>query len=138
MATRCRNTFSLAGHICTPSMLTLPWVGFVRPLTARKSVDLPAPDGPSTTQNWPRGISIDTFLKACVPSGHALETDLKWIMSGLLMWGRSACAGFFQNVGLDLIGDQIKHLCRISHFLFADLGGVAVHLAAAVTADLVF
>ncbi|MDT4838301.1 hypothetical protein FQZ97_720560 [compost metagenome] len=54
--------------ICTPSTCTVPCVGLTNPLAMRSSVDLPAPEAPSTTQNCPAGTCSDTPSSARVPS----------------------------------------------------------------------
>ena len=59
-----RSSRALAFVTLRPSMLTSPLVRGTRPLTARISVDLPAPDKPTTTTIWPSGISRVRFVSA--------------------------------------------------------------------------
>ncbi|MDT4831937.1 hypothetical protein FQZ97_654680 [compost metagenome] len=68
MPTRGRSTASVDGWTRVPSTQTSPCVGAVSPLAIRSRVDLPAPDAPRITQNWPRGTCSDTEFKAVVPS----------------------------------------------------------------------
>ena len=46
-----------ASRTLTPSTMTSPEVSGTRPLMARMSVDLPAPERPTMTTIWPSGIS---------------------------------------------------------------------------------
>ena len=50
-----------------PPMLMLPAVTVSRPAIMRSSVDLPQPDGPSSTVNEPSGIASDTPFTASTP-----------------------------------------------------------------------
>jgi hypothetical protein len=68
MPTRGRSAASVEGWTRVPSTQTSPWVGAVNPLAMRSKVDLPAPDAPRITQNWPRGTRSDTESRAAVPS----------------------------------------------------------------------
>ena len=43
----------------------------------RSSVDLPHPEGPTSTTNSPSGTARSTWESASVPSGYRLETPLK-------------------------------------------------------------
>ena len=51
-----------------PSQETEPVTGGSSPATARSSVDLPQPDGPSTASTWPSGRSIEASRTAGTPS----------------------------------------------------------------------
>ena len=68
MPMRGRTAASVEGCTCVPSTHTAPWVGAVSPLAMRSKVDLPAPEAPRITQNWPRGTCSDTEFRAVVPS----------------------------------------------------------------------
>ena len=52
---------------CLPPMLILPAVTVSRPAIIRSSVDLPQPDGPSSTVNEPSGMPSDTPFTASTP-----------------------------------------------------------------------
>jgi hypothetical protein len=68
MPMRGRMRASESAAMRTPSTCTVPCVDFTSPLAMRSSVDLPAPEEPSTTQNWPAGTCSETPPSACVPS----------------------------------------------------------------------
>src|ERR1700761_1927163 len=53
-----------------------PVVGSSRPAIMRSTVDLPHPDGPSSTMNSPSVTSRLTLSTAVVPSGQTLVTSL--------------------------------------------------------------
>jgi hypothetical protein len=69
MPTFDRTARSVLGATGTPSTSTLPELKVTSPMTERSNVDLPAPEEPSTTQNWPAGTSSVTSRSAVVPSG---------------------------------------------------------------------
>ena len=50
-----------------PPMLILPAVTVSRPAIMRRSVDLPQPEGPSSTVNEPSGMPSDTPFTASTP-----------------------------------------------------------------------
>src|SRR5690606_36202445 len=62
-----------------PSMAISPELIGSRRLIARHRVDLPDPDGPSTTTTWPCGTSMLMSLSTC-RSPKYLSTDLALIM----------------------------------------------------------
>jgi hypothetical protein len=52
-----------------PSMATVPCVIVSSPATILSSVDLPQPDGPTSTQSAPSEMAIDTpFTAATLPA----------------------------------------------------------------------
>src|SRR5713101_5996883 len=55
-------------------MRTVPAVISSSPATSRSSVDLPQPDGPTTTTSSPSSIPSVQSASACVPSGKTLST----------------------------------------------------------------
>src|SRR5271155_5373337 len=58
-----------------PPMSISPPVTVSSPATMRNSVDLPQPEGPTSTQNWPSPTSTSTPLMASKPFGYALRTS---------------------------------------------------------------
>ena len=60
----------------SPSSSTAPVVGSSRPATIRSTVDLPQPDGPSSTMNSPSLTSRLMVSTATVPSWNTLVTSL--------------------------------------------------------------
>src|SRR5262245_33798680 len=64
----------------TPSMSTRPPVGWSNPLMIRNAVDLPQPDGPTTTVNERCPMVSDGMSKASWLS-YRLVIASKWIMS---------------------------------------------------------
>ena len=52
-----------------PPMSISPEVMVSSPATMRSSVDLPQPDGPTSTQKWPSATSTSTPLMASNPFG---------------------------------------------------------------------
>ena len=91
MPMRGRTRASEPGAMRTPSTRTVPCVGTTRPLAVRSRVDLPAPEAPSTTQNWPAGTSSETPPSARVPSGWRMATDSNCSMGVLPAAGSGAC-----------------------------------------------
>src|SRR5471030_3107933 len=60
-----------------PSRLIEPALSVSRPAIRRSSVDLPQPDGPTKTVNWPR--SIDRSMPLIVfTSPNCFSTPLSW------------------------------------------------------------
>src|SRR5690606_31470877 len=57
------------------STRTLPADGTTRLLTVRISVDLPAPERPTTTTNWPRGMESETPFSAFRPVLYVTSTS---------------------------------------------------------------
>src|SRR5690349_7280941 len=51
-----------------------PPVMVSNPATMRSSVDLPQPEGPTSTQNWPSPTSKSMPLMASKPPGYVLRT----------------------------------------------------------------
>ena len=64
-----RSCFCEASRTLTPSIVTSPSVRGTRPLMARISVDLPAPESPTMTIIWPSGISSVRSFRAWTPPG---------------------------------------------------------------------
>src|SRR5512134_1801789 len=62
-----------APRTLTPSTMTSPEVSGTRPLMARMSVDLPAPERPTMTTIWPSGISRSRSRSAATPPGYVTE-----------------------------------------------------------------
>src|SRR5689334_21686605 len=60
----------------SPPSSTAPLLGSSSPATIRSTVDLPQPDGPSSTMNSPSLTSRFTLSTATVPSGNTLVTSL--------------------------------------------------------------
>ena len=58
-----------------PSTVTRPRVGVTRSATARSSVDLPQPEGPSMVTMLPSGMSTETRSSAVTASGAVAEAD---------------------------------------------------------------
>src|SRR4051812_39426314 len=55
-------------------MRTVPYVASSRPATMRSAVDLPEPDGPTSTMNSPSRTSRSRSRTPTVPSANALVT----------------------------------------------------------------
>src|SRR5664279_5803932 len=53
-----------------PPIATSPWVISSSPAIIRSSVDLPQPDGPTSTQNSPSAIAMSTPRITCVEPNH--------------------------------------------------------------------
>src|SRR5262249_56140082 len=58
-----------------PPMSISPPVMVSSPATMRSSVDLPQPEGPTSTQNWPSPTSKSMPLIASKPPGYVLRTS---------------------------------------------------------------
>src|SRR5262249_55394986 len=52
-----------------------PACGVSRPATARSSVVLPLPEGPSRATTWPRGTTSDTPLRMSLPPRRSLMSS---------------------------------------------------------------
>src|ERR1700749_2743388 len=60
-----------------PSRLMLPALSVSSPAIRRSSVDLPQPDGPTNTVNWPRAIDRSMPL-IVLTSPNCFSTPLSW------------------------------------------------------------
>src|SRR5690554_5271364 len=71
----CRSRRPRAAVTFAPPTWTLPCEGTTRLFTVRIRVDLPAPERPTTTRNWPRGIERVTPLRAFRPVLYVTSTS---------------------------------------------------------------
>src|SRR4028119_1978134 len=85
-----RSPASFRAVTSAPFTTTRPLVGVTSRLTQRISVDLPAPDSPTTTTNSPCSKRRLTFFSATWPFGNCLTTFSKTT-------GAAEAAGFWRS-----------------------------------------
>src|SRR5215217_6758774 len=89
-----------------PPISISPPVMVSRPATMRSSVDLPQPDGPTSTQNWPSPTSKSMPLMASKPPGYVLRT-LRSVTFAIEFYSANSEWGVTNREGY--VGEETEH-----------------------------